>query len=270
VRPAPVQLRRFPRRTSRWLRPLVLVAFAGLVAGCGASTIPSVHSETERLDQGRRALAKHEYNVALELLRSYVTNNAGGADVDQAIELLGESHLRIKDWAEAQSQFERVLRDYPESDSAAAASFHLGEALWGQSRGPAFDQEFTQRALEQWESYLRSYPGHWQNEEARARAQRARERLAIKLADAGWLYLKLERAGPARVYFQRVLDEYPDSAVATDALLGLAVADARSGKRAEGEAALRDLVSRFSGRPVAERAARELARLERQDAKKKK
>ena len=252
----------------RLLLPLALGVLAGLLAGCGASTVPAVHSEPERLAQGRRALARHEYNVALELLKSYVANNAGGADVDQAIELLGESNLRIKEWGEAQGQFERLLRDYPESDSAAAASFRLGEALWGQSRGPAFDQEYTQKALEQWESYLRAYPGHWQNVEAGNRRQSARERLADKLERAGSLYLKLRRTGPARVYFQRVLDDYPDTAVAANASLGLALADAQDGKRDEALAALRDLESRFAGRAVAQRAAKELARLERHAPKK--
>jgi len=240
---------------------------AGLLAGCGASTIPSVHSEGERLEKGRRALERREYNVAIELLKSYVANNAGGADVDQAIELLGEANLGIKEWAEAQGQFERVLRDYPESDSAAAASYRLGQALWGQSRGPAFDQEYTEKALAQWESYLRSYPGHWQNAAAETRVQLARERLADKLARAGRLYLKLGRTGPARVYFQRVLRDYAATAVAADAELGLALTDAREGKRNEAMAALREIQSRFAGRSVAERAARELAVLERQAAK---
>jgi outer membrane protein assembly factor BamD len=257
------------RRVRRLLLPLAFGVFAGLLAGCGASTVPAVHSEPERLAQGRRALERREYNVALELLKSYVANNAGGADVDQAIELLGEAHLRIKEWGEAQSQFERILRDYPESDSAAAASFRLGEALWGQSRGPAFDQEFTQKALEQWESYLRDYPGHWQNTEAGKRRQDARGRLAEKLDRAGSLYLKLKRTGPARVYFQRVLDEYPDTAFAPYASLGLALADALAGKRDEALAGLRDLETRFAGQAVALRAAKELARLERHPPKKK-
>jgi outer membrane protein assembly factor BamD len=242
---------------------------AGLLAGCGASTVPAIHSEPERLAQGRRALERREYNIALELLKSYVANNAGGADVDQAIELLGEAHLRIKEWGEAQSQFERLLRDYPESDSAAAASFRLGEALWGQSRGPAFDQEYTQKALEQWEGYLRAYPGHWQNAEAGKGRQAARERLAEKFERTGSLYLKLKRAGPARVYFQRVLDEYPDTAFAPDASLGLALADAQEGRRDEALAALRDLETRFAGQAVALRAAKELARLERHSPMKK-
>jgi outer membrane assembly lipoprotein YfiO len=265
VRPALTDL----RRAHRLLRPLVIGAFAGLLAGCGASTIPAVHSEPERLAQGRRALERHEYNVALELLKAYVTNNAGGADVDQAIELLGECNLRIREWAEAQNQFERVLRDYPESDSAAAASFRLGEALWGQARAPAFDQEYTQKALEQWEGYLRAYPDHWQNAEALKRRQTARERLADKLARAGTLYLKLKRAGPARVYFQRVLDEYPDTAIASDARLGLALADAQAGRRDEAMAALRDIETRFAGQAVAQSAAKELAHLERHPPKKK-
>jgi len=253
----------------RVLLPLAIGAFAGLLAGCGASTVPAVHSEPERLAQGRRALERREYNVALELLKSYVENNAGGADVDQAIELLGESNLRIKEWAEAQSQFERILRDYPESDSAAAASFRLGEALWGQARGPDLDQEFTQRALEQWDGYLRAYPGHWLNPEGVKRRQAARERLADKLNRAGDLYLKLRRAGPARVYFQRVLDEYPDTAIAAHASLGLALADAQEDKRDEALAALRDLQTRYAGQAVALRAAKELARLERHPPKKK-
>jgi outer membrane protein assembly factor BamD len=256
-------------RTRRLLLPLVFGVLAGLLAGCGASTIPAVHSEPERLAQGRRALEQREYNVALELLKRYVENNAGGADVDQAIELLGESHLRIKEWGEAQSQFERLLRDYPESDSAAAASFRLGEALWGQSRGPDLDQEYTQKALEQWESYLRAYPEHWQNVEAGKRRQAARERLADKLDRAGRLYLKLRRAGPARVYFQRVLDEYPETSFAPNANLGLALADAQAGKRDEAMVALRDLETRFAGQAVALRAAKELARLERHPPKKK-
>ena len=257
------------RRVRRLWIALALGVFAGLLAGCGASTVPAVHSEPERLAQGRRALERREYNVALELLKSYVENNAGGADVDQALELLGESHLHVKEWSEAQSQFERVLRDYPESDSAAAASFRLGEALWGQARGPAFDQEYTQKALEQWEGYLRAYPGHWQNAEGEKRRLAARARLADKLDRSGRLYLKLRRTEPARVYFQRVLDEYPDTAFAPDASLGLALADAQAGKRDEAMAALRDLQTRFAGQPVALSAAKELARLERHPPKKK-
>ena len=248
---------------------VALGALAALLAGCGASTVPPVHSEPERLALGRKALATRDYNVAIELLKSYVANNGGGAEVDEALELLGETYLRTKDWSEAQNQFERVLRDYPESDSAASASFNLGVALWGQSRGAPFDQEYTLKALEQWEGYQRAYVGHWLNGEAERRVQMARERLADTLARNGMLYLKLRRTGPARVYFQRVLDEYPGTSVAESAHLGLALADARDGRRDAALAALRDIVARDAGKPVSREAAKELARLERHAPKQK-
>ena len=221
------------RRPLLLLRPWVLVlpVLAALLAGCSAGVAPPIHSEQERLELGRRALVQGDVSVAIELLRGYITNNAGGADVDLAVELLGEANLRIKEWAEAQGQFERVLRDYPESDSAAAASYLLGEALWGQARGPDFDQEFTQKALEQWQGYLRSYPGHWRNAGAEKRVREARERLATKLLDDGDLYLKLGRTAPARVYYHRLLDEYPDAAVAARATAGIGRADALDQKR---------------------------------------
>ncbi len=247
---------------ARAARLWLLLALGGLLAGCGASTIPPVHSEPERLSYGRLALERREYNVAIDLLKTYVANNAGGAEVDKAIELLGEAYLHVREWSLAQTEFERLLRDYPESDSAASGSYQLGEALWGQSRGADFDQEFTQKALDQWQTYLRSYPGHWLNAQAQLRVQRARERLASKMVDTGVLYVKLKRTGPARVYFQRVLDEYPDTAQAGNALLGMALADERDGKRDAALATLREVEARYPGQVPALRAAQERAHLE--------
>lgn len=262
---------RRPGQVRGWarLRTVALVGLAALLAGCGASTIPAVHSEPERLELGRRALQNREYNVAIELLKGYVANNSGGADVDLAIEMLGEANLSIKEWAEAQTQFERLLRDYPESDSAATGSFLLAEALWGQSRGPAYDQEFTRKALEQYQIYLGAYPGHRLNGAAEMSIQRAYERLATKLVNAGNLYVKLQRTGPARAYFRRALEEYPTTAAAAEAELGLALADARDGELDAAMAALRELQTRYAGKPAGVRAGKELARLERHARKKK-
>jgi outer membrane assembly lipoprotein YfiO len=246
------------------LRRLAMLALAlAALSGCGASTIPAVHSETERLALSRRSMQRGEYNVAIELLKSYIANNAGGADVDLAIELLGECQLHIKEWSEAGLQFDRVLRDYPESDSSAAAAFHLGDAYWGQSRGADFDQEYTQKALEQWQSYLRGYTGHWLNAEAERHVLQARTRLATKLCETGFLYLKLSKPGPARVYFQRVLDEYADTVREADARLGVAIAGGNLGQRDQAIAELKSLEQRFTGHALGRRAARERARLER-------
>jgi outer membrane protein assembly factor BamD len=250
-------------RLARAATTIVALAGALGLAGCTAGIMPAVTSEADRLAQAREAMAKRHYNISIELLKSYVANNAGAARVDEAIVLLGESYLSIKEWASAQIEFERLLRDYPESDSAAAASYQLGAALWGQARKPDFDQEFTRRALAQWESYRRAYPDHWRAGEADRHIAEARNRLAVKLVNTGRLYLRLRLAEPARAYFQRAMDEYADTPAVGDAWIGLALADALDGKRSEAIERLRRIEAEHPGTPLAARAAEERSRIER-------
>jgi outer membrane protein assembly factor BamD len=245
---------------SRRLAPLLIVVW---LAGCGASVLPAVHSEAERLSLARRLREQGKYDQSIELLKTYADNNAGAADVDDAIYLLGDSYLKTKGWSEATTEFERLLRDYPESDSSGSARFRLAEALYAQSRPVDFDQEFTLRAIEEWQRYLHDFPGHWLNAEAERRLNDARTRLADKLVRTGSLYLKLNLPEPARAYFTRVTAEYADTATVSEAELGLALADAMQGRRSDAIAQLKSIEQRYPGQPVAERAARERKRLEK-------
>ena len=250
------------RAYGRGVLALLALGAALALAGCAAGNVPAITSEADRLREARAALEREQYALAGELLRTYIAYNQGSAEVDEAIHLLGESLLGSKEWAMAAVEFERVLRDYPESDSAAASAFGLGEAYWGQARGPDFDQEFTVKALEQWQRYRRLHPGHWRAARADERILGARTRLATKLVHTGELYVRLRKDGPAREYFQRVLDEFGDTAVAAEARLGLARIEGRSGDRAAAVEALRALEAAHPGTELAREAARERRRLE--------
>jgi outer membrane assembly lipoprotein YfiO len=251
------------RLRSAILKLTLLLPLLPVLAGCGAGVLPTVHSEAERLDLARRLYEKREYGTATELLKTYVSVNAGSENVDEAIYLLGECYLKTKDWVAADAEFERLLRDYPESDSAGSASFRLGEALFGQARPPDFDQESTQKALAQWQSYLQTYPGHWLNAEAERRIGATRHRLATKALDTARLYLKLGLPVPARVYFLRIVQDYGDTPVVGDARYGLALCEVREGHRAEALERLLAIEKDFAGQPLAERAAHERKRLEK-------
>lgn len=262
-------------RRNTWRTPLLaMLLAAALVAmlitvlgGCAAHTLPEITSESQRLDTAQQMMRKRQYLDAIELLKGYIQRNAGTAQVDGAICMLGQCYLDTRDWVAAQDQFEKLLRDYPESDSAGSASYLLGEAMMGQSRPLDFDQQFTQKAIDQWDDYLRRFPDHWRKAQAERQVLDARSRLATKLVDTGNLYVKLRQWDPARVYFQRVIDDYRETVPSADAEIGLALIDAHNGKLADAIAQLKDLEQRFPGRPAAARAAVQRRKLERELAK---
>ena len=241
----------------------LLLGAAATLAGCAAIGVPTVRTETERLEVARRLAKDREYLNAIEQLKIYVERNGGSAQVDEAIYLLGECYLKTKDYANAGVEFERLMRDFPESDSSAAAAFSMGEAYRGQSRPPDFDQDYTMKALEQWERYLRDYPYHWRVPEAEQRVAEFRTQLAKKALNTADLYLKLRQVEPARLYYQRVEQEFGDTPVVGDAMIGLARCDALAGRHAEAVAYLKDIEQRFAGQPLGARAARERQRIER-------
>lgn len=237
------------------MKRVAIAAALALLAGCGGAVLPQIHDEGGRLELGRRLYAKGDAALAIQVLAPFFTSGSGSADVDDALYLTGLCHLKLKDYPAAQGDFERLLRDYPESDSAASAAFRQGEALWGQSRGPDFDQEYTLKALDQWMSYRREHPEHWLADEATRRIAEARSRLATKLYRTGDLYVKLKDYDSARRYFRDVLNEYSESPVYGDALIGWAVASARLGERDTALTTLRELEQEFAGKPLGERAA---------------
>lgn len=246
------------------LRPaLAAAALAALVAGCGAHVVPQIMNDASRVPLARQLFERGDYSLAAEVLTAYAQSGAGNADIDQAVYLLGLTYLRQRDWPNAQVQFERILRDYPESDSASASSFRLGEALYGQSRKSDFDQEFTLKALGQWQEFARAWPEHPWAGEAASRIASCRTRLARKLWRTGNLYLKQSYYEPAKVYFGDVLREYADTPVYGEALIGMALADARLGRKDTALVVLRGLEAEFAGKPLGEQAAKWRAKVEK-------
>lgn len=249
---------RFPE--GGFLSSRVRVVFAACVlaiftVGCGASVLQSVHSDTNRVAIARGLYERHQYALAVDVLSNYALTGTGSADIDQAVYLLGLSYMGQKEWASAQTQFERIGRDYPESDSASAAIYQLGEAMFGQSRPSDFDQEFTLKALQQWEGYVRTSPADVYVGRAEMRIGECRTRLARKLWRSGDVYMKQRLYGPAKKYFGDIISEYADTPILGDAILGNAAADARLGQRDSALVVLRGLEQQFAGQPLGLKAA---------------
>jgi outer membrane protein assembly factor BamD len=170
------------------------------------------------------ASAKREYDEghyydAVQKLEAFIAEHPGSVLVDQAIFTLGQSYEAQKDWVMAATQYERLVRDFPESRSTCDADFFLGRCYWRQSRRAPYDQSETRRALDQLHRFEARCPEHSAIGAADSLIRLAEDRLAEKEYRAAELYRRRKERESAIVYCDLVVDEFPNTRWACPARL---------------------------------------------------
>jgi outer membrane protein assembly factor BamD len=194
----------------------LVLAWAGLACAVQSSTEKS--GPQVDFDRAFKDYSEEHYYDAVLKFTDFIREHPGSVLVDQAIYYRGMSHFKQKDWVMATADFERLVRDFPESRFASDAEYQLAEAYWEQSRKPTYDQEETRLAIRQWERALARHPDSPRADAAREGIRKGRERLAEKRYNTARFYLtKLKYRQSALVYFGIVIDEYGDTSWAAKA-----------------------------------------------------
>ncbi len=107
--------------------------------------------------------------------------------------------------------FEQFSQLYPNEKRAAEATFMVGYCYYLESAPYYRDQEFTRKAIDQFQLFINSYPYHERVEEATKLIGDMRERLAEKDFETANLYYQLENHKAALTTYAVFISEFPDS-----------------------------------------------------------
>ncbi|HET9952563.1 MAG TPA: outer membrane protein assembly factor BamD [Candidatus Eisenbacteria bacterium] len=209
------------RRTSRAARAAAFLLGGAFLAGCGA-TVSEQPGGIADYERGKRAYDQENWLDASLDLKAFVEAYPGTERTDDALYYLGDAYFRMKDYALASGQFDRLLRDFPASVHEADASFLLARCDDLQSHPAKLDQTETERAITRYRAFLEAHPDHPRAAEARTRLLALRTKLAEKRYLNGKLYKKLKHIDAAERYYKSVMSDYSDTKWAADAALGLA------------------------------------------------
>jgi outer membrane protein assembly factor BamD len=198
----------------------VLLPVLVLIVAAGCSPMPELSEVTaeQAYDIGVAALASEDYFIAIEAFRRVVDMYPLAPEADDALLGLADSHREIREYALAENEYRRLAAEYPDSPVVAEAQFKLAVTYYEQSRPASLDQAMTRRALGQLNRFLGTYPESPFAVEARDLQAELRSRLAEKLWLAADLYLSLDDLDAAAVYFDQIVNEYPDTPWAPRAL----------------------------------------------------
>jgi len=206
---------------TRACRALFVALSTAFVLTSGCSPVPDFGTITpaDAYEIGVDAAEREDYLLAVEAFKRALTDSPLSEFADDALLGLADAHRAIGDFAAAEEEYKRLLSDYPRSELVPVAEYDLGLTYYEQSLPAALDQTMTKQAIEQFRRFIAEYPGSELVPEAEARIAELRSRLAEKAYENARLYLTLGDAASARVYFESVVDEYPDTVWAPRALL---------------------------------------------------
>jgi len=220
------------------LRFPLFAAVVLLAAGCGG-TLQEQTGGIADYERGKKAYDGTNWADAALDLKAFVEAYPGTERTDDALFYLGDAYFRMKDYALASGQFDRLLRDFPASVYEADARFLLARCDDLQSHGAMLDQTETERAITRYREFLGSHPDHARAGEATARIAALRDRLAEKRFKSGRLYTRLREFDAADRYLRGIISDYPESRWAAEAALLLAETLVKRGRREEALETLR-------------------------------
>jgi outer membrane protein assembly factor BamD len=166
---------------------------------------------------------------------------------------LAETYFERDQFISAVAEYSRLASEFPAGPYADDARFKVCDSYYQLSPRAPLDQQYTVAAIDHCQSLLAYYPDSPFIDQAETMVTELREKLATKVFDAGKLYTRLNVPDAAIIYFEDVLERFPNTSLAPAALYELYEIYRRRGYTTEAQQARERLLDQFPESPEARR-----------------
>ena len=185
--------------------------FIFILFGC-SSTLPDESlSLAEHLKLGMDYLDEEEFVKAQDEFKFVLSRGTGTDYGDDAQFFLAESYFLNKQYMLSIAEYESLTRKMSFSPFFEKSRFRICEAYMIESPDYYNDQSYSEKALERYQEFLDDFPNSEYSQMATESMIILRNKLAKKLYETGILYMKMDEFEPARMSFNRVLNNYYDT-----------------------------------------------------------
>ncbi|MGQ9560371.1 MAG: outer membrane protein assembly factor BamD [Candidatus Oleimicrobiaceae bacterium] len=248
----------------RLVRIAIVLSCVGatlLALSCSKSKVRPNLTAEERLNLAKQLFAKGDYLDAKQQLLVLTLSFQGSAVADEAQFYLAECHYQLKEYVLAISEYERLLKSYPNSPYVDEAEYKIGMSYFKLSPSSGLDQENARKAMEHFQRFLEDYPDSPLKKDVEASLQQCRNKLAKKEYDTGVLYRKMGYYDSALIYFDSVLASYYDTPYGPKALFWKGECLMKQARYQEARQAFSDYAQRYPQGADADRVRRRLKEL---------
>jgi len=217
---------------SVWYFACSIMIAAGL-AGCTATDESVQLSADQRFQRAMEYFKEEDYLEAIEEFKIVTLQFQGSGIADDAQYYMAECYFMREQYELAAYEYELLLRTMPTSEFVATARYKRALCYFNKSPESFRDQEFTRRAIDEFQSFIEYHPTDSLVQDAERRIVELNTKLAKKEYDNGITYMNMESYKSAITFFDYVLEKYHDSPYAEQAQLKKAEAMMRRKKFVE-------------------------------------
>lgn len=154
---------------------------------------------------------------AVEIFKKVVENAPYGKHAEDAQLKLGEALKKSERYEEAVQAYHKIVDDYPNSKFATKAMYEEAYCAYKASLRPAYDSNATNNAIKTFEKFVDKNKDTSLSQEAVKTMKRLKDNVSEKSFAAAQFYEGRGKAEAAIIYYQDIIDTYPDSPFADKA-----------------------------------------------------
>ena len=170
---------------------------------------------------------------AVEIFKKVVENAPYGKHAEEAQFRLGEALKKSERYEEAVTAFHKIVEDYPNSKLTTQAMYEESHCAYKASLRPAYDASATDNAIETFEKFTRRNKDPELAKRATATMKRLKDNVSEKSFRAAEFYEAQGKPKAAIIYYQDVIDSYPNSTFINQAKARIGVLKAKSAGKQE-------------------------------------
>ncbi len=194
-----------------------------ILAGCGGRQPQPDWTAEEYYRYAKEKHDDEDYFDAINDFTVVILRYPGSTVADSSQFFLGMCHFYLNEYIISAAEFSKLINNMSRSPLVPDAQFMLAESYYEMSPRPALDQEYSIKALREYQLFMEDYPTHARSEEAERKIFELREKQGEKQWNNAELYRKMREYRSSLIYYDIVLEQFYDTEYADDALYGKAL-----------------------------------------------
>jgi len=152
-----------------------------------------------------------KYDKANILLEELLPLHKGKSSFEALYYRYAQTFYLQQNYLAASYHFKNFGDLFPKSPKAEQARFLHAECLFKQSSDYTLEQSNTEKAIGELQNFINAYPSSSKVANANTMIDEARSKLEEKDAYAAKQYYKVSQFRAAALYFEKIINKYPDS-----------------------------------------------------------